>query len=144
MVALGRSVAALVSNDLVFGTELGVVAAALALTGAGVLDFPKSDTLHNVPLLLALSAIPPSIVAIYTNGLLVLEGRIKQLNLAALLAGIVQLTLCERSRKVHRTSAQSGQMSRSENARTTTPLRRAEGTVPRVVLTRAEVISRSK
>lgn len=103
-VSTGQSVAALKSNAVALGTILGFVAAALTLGAALILNYPARGSLQNVPLLLALLAIPPSIVVLYTTGLLLLEGKIKQLNRASLLAGIVQLAVLAFLAASHRLS----------------------------------------
>jgi O-antigen/teichoic acid export membrane protein len=91
LVSTGRSVRRLAANAVAIGLSLGTGVAALLVLSSAVLGYPSEDIRRDLPMLLALAAVPVSMVVLYANGLLVLEGRTDLLNRGALLAGIAQV-----------------------------------------------------
>jgi O-antigen/teichoic acid export membrane protein len=93
LVSVGRDVRSLASNAVPLALGLGVLAVGAVITSALLFDYPSSHPFHDTNLLLALAAVPMSILVLFTNSLLVLSGRINALNRSALIAGVVQSAL---------------------------------------------------
>lgn len=89
----GADMRALTANAVVLGLLLGVMVAGATALVALVFAFPYDRALQQPDLPIALLAIPVSIVVLWTNGLLVLDGRIRVLNRAMLLGGAVQVAM---------------------------------------------------
>jgi O-antigen/teichoic acid export membrane protein len=90
LISTGTSLRRLAANAVGLGLALGLVAGAGVLLLCALFGWPTSAPFSDVPLLLALAAVPVSIAVLYTNGLLVLAGNTRLLNRAGLVAGGAQ------------------------------------------------------
>lgn len=77
------------ANAVVLGLGLGGCASAVVLVSGLLTGYPEL----SAPLVLALAVVPGTLVVLYLNGLLVLQGWTKLLNRSGLLAGVVQVVL---------------------------------------------------
>lgn len=83
--------AGLFANAVVFSTLIGVPLALLTWGAVAVLG-PKAIPIADPALLvLALLAVPVSLLTLYLNGLLILDGRISLVNRARVAAAVVQI-----------------------------------------------------
>lgn len=80
----------LAANAVVIGAGLGCLAVVAVLTVAQVSGYPFDRPFAEPAFLLAMAAVPPMVIVLFTNGLLVLEGRTDILNRAQLVAGVTQ------------------------------------------------------
>ena len=90
LVSIGTALRRLAANAVALGLTLGALAVGVVLASCLLLGYPTSAPFSDRPLLLAMLAIPASIIVLYVNGLLVLGGRTDLLNRGGLLAGVVQ------------------------------------------------------
>jgi len=89
----GVDIRALTANAVILGLLLGsVVACATALVAVGY-SYRYDRALNQLALLFALLAIPLTIVVLWTNGLLILEGRTRVMNRAVMVGGAVQVAM---------------------------------------------------
>jgi len=93
LVGRGADVRGLTANAVVLGLLLGTVVAGLTAVVALAFSYPDDQSLQHPALPLALPGIPLSIVVLWTNGLLVLEGRTGVLNRAMLFSGAIQIVM---------------------------------------------------
>jgi O-antigen/teichoic acid export membrane protein len=93
LVSIGTTVRRLAANGVALGAGLGAAAVVLLLALSTVTGYPSQHPFSDVALLLALATVPVSVVVLYANGLLVLQGRTDLLNRTGLLAGITQCAL---------------------------------------------------
>jgi O-antigen/teichoic acid export membrane protein len=83
----------LAANALVLGLAVGALAAVVAGTVVGVLGQDVIPVAGYGRLALALAAIPGAMAVVYLNNILVLRSRVRVVNAAALLGGVVQCGL---------------------------------------------------
>jgi O-antigen/teichoic acid export membrane protein len=93
LASIGRDVRSLASNAVPVALGLGLLAIVVVIGSSLLVGYPSKAPFSNPSLLFGLAAVPPSILVLYTNGLLVLAGRIKALNRSALFAGLLQCLL---------------------------------------------------
>jgi len=84
---------ALAANAVAFGFLVGAAVAGATAIVAASFAFPYAGVLRQPDLPIALLAIPASLIVLWSNGLLVLAGRIRVLNRAMLLSGVVQVAM---------------------------------------------------
>jgi O-antigen/teichoic acid export membrane protein len=89
----GANIKALTANAMVLALILGTVAAGMTALVAVVFAYPYRGALGHPALPIALLAIPVTMIVLWTNGLLILEGRTRVMNRAVLLGGLVQVAL---------------------------------------------------
>jgi O-antigen/teichoic acid export membrane protein len=93
LVSVGRDLRTLASNAVPLALGLGVFAVGAVFMSALLFDYPSPRPFQDTSLLLALAAVPVSILVLFTNGMLVISGRINALNRGALVAGLAQSVL---------------------------------------------------
>lgn len=89
----GANIKALTANAMVLALILGTVAAGMTALVAVVFAYPYRGALGHPALPIALLAIPVTMIVLWTNGLLILEGRTRVMNRAVLLGGAVQVVM---------------------------------------------------
>ncbi len=89
----GANMKALAANAIALGLLLGAAVAGVTALVAAVFAYPYNRALEQPALPIALLAIPLTMIVLWTNGLLILEGRTRVMNRAVLLGGAVQVVM---------------------------------------------------
>lgn len=93
LTSTGAGLRRLAANAVALGLVLGCLAVAGVFALSALTGYPAQEVESLLALGLGLAAVPFSMVALYANGLLVLEGRTDLVNRAALLGGGAQTAL---------------------------------------------------